>query len=154
MKVCKTCGIEKSFDDFYLKSDARDNRNPHCKVCDKARHRAYYKRNKRAAKNRAREWAMDNPEARAKIRSKWQKANPDKECAKAARYRFRKQNAVPPWFCKPAVDAYYAKRPKTHEVDHIVALANGGTHSQDNLQFLPISVNRQKGAKTNFKANI
>ena len=154
MKVCKTCKVEKSFDEFHLMSSAKDHRAPHCKSCTSARHREYYQKNKQAAKDRATEWRMDNPEARAKIQSRYQKANPDKECAKAARYRSRKLNAIPPWFCKAAVDAYYAERPKTHEVDHIVALANGGTHSQDNLQYLPISINRQKGARTSFKAHL
>ena len=150
MKVCKTCGIEKPFDDFSLKSDARDNRMPHCKECDKARHRAYYQRNKQAAKNRAREWAMDNPEARAKVQAKYQKKNLDKGRAKANAYRARKQAAIPPWYCKKAVDAFYANCMEGYEVDHVHALANGGTHSQDNLQYLPRWLNRQKGNRTGY----
>ena len=34
--------------------------------------------------------------------------------------------------------------PKGYEVDHIVALAVGGSHHQDNLQYLPILENRKK----------
>lgn len=33
---------------------------------------------------------------------------------------------------------------KGYEVDHIVAIAKGGLHHQDNLQYLPISENRKK----------
>lgn len=148
MKVCKTCGVEKPFDDFYLKSNARDNRHTHCKECDKARHREYYQKNKQAAKDRATEWRRDNPEARAKIVARNAKKYPEQGRAKATAYRARKMNAIPPWFCKKAVDAFYAECKDGYEVDHIEALANGGTHSQDNLQYLPRWLNRQKSNRT------
>ena len=147
MKVCKTCGIEKHFDDFHLKSDAPDNRHPHCKECSLARHRAYYQKNKQAAKDRANEWRRDNPEARAKIQSKYAKANPEKVNAKFARYRARKMKATPTWFCDITVSAIYDGCPEGYEVDHIVPLHKGGLHSHENLQYLTVEENRTKADK-------
>lgn len=34
-----------------------------------------------------------------------------------------------------------------HEVDHIIPIAKGGLHHQDNLQILTVTENRKKGAK-------
>lgn len=45
---------------------------------------------------------------------------------------------------------FYAKRPKGYEVDHIRPLSKGGRHRLKNLQYLPRSENRQKGAKYSF----
>jgi 5-methylcytosine-specific restriction endonuclease McrA len=33
-----------------------------------------------------------------------------------------------------------------HEVDHIIPIAKGGSHHQDNLQILTMSENRKKGS--------
>ncbi len=33
-----------------------------------------------------------------------------------------------------------------HEVDHIIPIAKGGLHHQDNLQILTMSENRKKGS--------
>ena len=34
--------------------------------------------------------------------------------------------------------------PKGYEVDHIIAIAEGGLHHEENLQYLPAAVNRKK----------
>ena len=145
MKVCKTCKVEKPFEEFHRQSKSRDNCDPHCKECALEKARAYYQKNKQAAKDRATKWRLENPEAQARSQAKHYRKYPEKRLAVSSAYRARKRDAIPPWFCKKAVDAIYANSPKGWEVDHIQSLASGGTHSQDNLQYLPMVLNRMKG---------
>lgn len=46
----------------------------------------------------------------------------------------------------------YAHCPAGHEVDHIVPLSNGGSHDPDNLQYLPMTINRQKSSRADYDA--
>lgn len=48
---------------------------------------------------------------------------------------------------KALIKEIYANCPPGHEVDHIIPLAKGGLHHQDNLQYLTVRENRSKGAK-------
>lgn len=62
-------------------------------------------------------------------------------------YRARKRNAIPPTADLGLIKRIYENSPIGYDVDHIVALAAGGLHHQDNLQYLPLSENRRKGIK-------
>lgn len=44
----------------------------------------------------------------------------------------------------------YANCPDGYEVDHIMPLSKGGSHGADNLQYLPLSVNRRKNNRLDF----
>jgi len=59
-------------------------------------------------------------------------------------YRQRKYSATPPDVNRKLVREIYENRPEGYEVDHRVALRNGGPHHQDNLQYLPAKENRKK----------
>jgi hypothetical protein len=48
---------------------------------------------------------------------------------------------------KETIKEMYANCPEGYEVDHIVPLSKGGLHHEDNLQYLTVSENRQKGNK-------
>lgn len=61
-------------------------------------------------------------------------------------YRARKRNAIPPDSDLELIKRIYECCPDGYHVDHIVAIANGGMHHQDNLQYLPPSENSRKGA--------
>ena len=77
-----------------------------------------------------------------------------KECAKGAKRRASKKQAVPGWMNKAAVEAIYEKARKFTEltgepfhVDHIVPLTSDivcGLHWEGNLQVLPGAENLSK----------
>jgi hypothetical protein len=62
-------------------------------------------------------------------------------------YRARKRNAIPADADLKIIKKIYENAPIGYDVDHIVALANGGLHHQDNLQYLPLTENRRKGTR-------
>lgn len=60
-------------------------------------------------------------------------------------YRAREYKAVLPSTDRQLIRRIYEACPAGYQVDHIIALAAGGSHHQDNLQYLPISENCRKG---------
>lgn len=65
-------------------------------------------------------------------------------------YRARKYNAIDKSSDLKLIKKIYENCPDGYHVDHIVALAAGGLHHQDNLQYLEISENCKKGKRSNF----
>jgi len=61
--------------------------------------------------------------------------------------RARKRNAVPDDADLELIKRIYKHAPVGYQIDHIVALANGGKHHQDNLQYLPSWENARKGKR-------
>jgi 5-methylcytosine-specific restriction endonuclease McrA len=85
----------------------------------------------------------------------WAAKNPDKILEIASRKRARKRLAIAPGYNAEAVQAKYALARRLSElfrepwhVDHIVPLARGGAHHQDNLQVIPAKVNILKSDQT------
>jgi hypothetical protein len=60
-------------------------------------------------------------------------------------YRARMRNAIPEDANLKLIKNIYENCPEGYHVDHIQALAAGGKHHQDNLQYLEISENCRKG---------
>jgi hypothetical protein len=60
-------------------------------------------------------------------------------------YRARKYNAIVESSDLQLIKKIYENCPDGYHVDHIQALASGGLHHQDNLQYLEISENCRKG---------
>jgi 5-methylcytosine-specific restriction endonuclease McrA len=62
-------------------------------------------------------------------------------------YRARMKNAIPADSNLTLIREIYECCPDGYHVDHIVAIASGGQHHQDNLQYLPVSENCRKGKR-------
>lgn len=97
---------------------------------------------------------MSDPEKKKKVlerNKKWRQANPQKQRAAQAPcdLRRRLKNMSRKYEVKPeekeAIYQFYLNCPPGYEVDHIIPLARGGTHSIDNLQYLLPEENDQKG---------
>lgn len=76
-RVCPKCNVEKLRDEFHVESARRDKMSYRCKVCqslwDKERHardrvkrleqqKAWYRLNAKERSQKARQWAINNPE--------------------------------------------------------------------------------------------
>ena len=65
-------------------------------------------------------------------------------------YRQRKYSATPIDVDRKLIQIIYENCPVGYEVDHIIAISEGGPHHQDNLQYLPAIVNRKKNRYQNY----
>jgi hypothetical protein len=87
----------------------------------------------------------------------WDKRGRVSEAHKKARnkanvyaYRARLRNAIPDDSDLDLIKKIYENCPEGYHVDHKIALASGGQHHQDNLQYLPISENCKKGKNNKY----
>ena len=65
-------------------------------------------------------------------------------------YRARKKNAIPIDADLALIKRIYELAPTGYQIDHIIPLAKGGLHHQDNLQYLPLGENQSKGARLDY----
>ena len=106
-----------------------------CKTCGNAMY-GYKSNNKTYCSKTCRENSkMSKEEKLRKRRHYWQK------------YKARKISNTPDKVDMEAVKVFYDNCPKGYEVDHILAISKGGWHCIGNLQYLPMTTNRQKKAK-------
>lgn len=134
---------------------------------------AYYQKNAAKIAERKRRYFQLNRDKIYATQRRWQENNktkvrehanargrrymqrfPEKNAAKAARQRAMRKNVTAPNANKKYIRSFYeiARRVAVclgipHDVDHIIPIAAGGVHHEDNLQILPASINRSKGAK-------
>jgi 5-methylcytosine-specific restriction endonuclease McrA len=166
-KLCRRCGITKLRSEFYPRSE----RGPEavtskCKSCSIAQARAWQSANL----DRVAAWQAANRDRVAAINRRWRekpeskpilialeaRRDPKAHAAKEARRRARVRSTFTEridyrlvlqmhdgicGICGTLVD------PECYEVDHVVALANGGTHTYDNVQPAHPLCNRRKGAR-------
>jgi 5-methylcytosine-specific restriction endonuclease McrA len=69
-------------------------------------------------------------------------------------YRARKYGAILPTSDLALIRRIYMGCPSGYQVDHIVALAEGGPHHQDNLQYLPTLENQRKGKNREYNKSL
>jgi len=69
-------------------------------------------------------------------------------------YRARQRNAIPDDADLKLIRMIYERCPDGYHVDHIKALASGGLHHQDNLQYLPIQENCRKGKRDIYDCSL
>jgi hypothetical protein len=71
-----------------------------------------------------------------------------------SKYRAKKKNLTPDNANCGLIKEIYKHCPKGYEVDHIIALAEGGLHHENNLQYLPAMENRKKNRTQNYDKNL
>ena len=132
----------------------------------------WYQRNKELTKERARQWAENNPERRKEIHDKnrekdrenhnarnrdWWSKNGHKRCAYEGKRRAAQMQRTPDWLTEDDLffieEAYHLAKLRTEltgfswHVDHIVPLQGkkvSGLHVPDNIQVIPAKQNLQK----------
>jgi len=77
-----------------------------------------------------------------------------KNVAAVQAYRARKYSATLPDTDRKLINKIYEMCPNDYEVDHIIALSEGGPHHQNNLQYLPSMENRRKNKTQNYNKDL
>lgn len=109
-----------------------------------------YLKNKEHIKLQTKAWKERNPERAKEIVENWRIKNLHLKRFYCATRRAKKLQATPKWADLERIKEFYKSCPKGYEVDHIVPLNNElvcGLHTMENLQYLTIKANREKGNK-------
>lgn len=77
-----------------------------------------------------------------------------KNVATVQAYRARKYSATLLDTDRKLINKIYEMCPEGYEVDHVIALSEGGPHHQDNLQYLPAMENRRKNRTQNYNKDL
>lgn len=159
MKLCRTCGGTKALDSFSKCSRNSDGLQTKCKFCFSS----YYKSTADIQKARFAEWRNkpENIERAKETRSAYRSSEHGrmkiKSLKSARRARERGAYLVDPDISnafKIVTDMYgdVCMHPecdrKDIELDHVIPLSLGGTHSISNLQVLCEHHNRAKGNRS------
>jgi 5-methylcytosine-specific restriction endonuclease McrA len=116
----------------------------------------YYQENREKCDEVNKAWKEANIEKTRSYGVKWAKRNPARHNFNMAKRRAMLRNQTPeltPEEQKRIEDIYWLARDlsavtgEPYEVDHIHPIVKGGLHHLDNLQILPMDLNRSKGAK-------
>lgn len=163
-KTCTKCDKEKPLSDFSKKKSRKDGLNTWCKSCMNESSARWRQRNQNysnewAAANRekrrtyGRKWRENNRDRASAASAAWIKANPEKNRAYVQSRRARKLNAPQAYF--PTLSeliGLYGDSCMVDgcssvdlEIDHVVPLSKGGSHSGCNAQLLCKSHNSAKG---------
>jgi hypothetical protein len=166
LRKCKTCGVEKSLEEFYRKPNGKFGRTAHCKTCSKPAvahqnaKRYTESREEVLAANRA--WRGRNAESCNQYARDWRKNNPSQRSVQQAKRRASKLQAVPAWTKGDEfndlflLEVYSLARQRSEltnllwHVDHKVPLKSNavcGLHYFANLDVVPATVNVRKNNK-------
>lgn len=119
-RKCTACNEVKNIGSFYKDARSYDGCRSICISCD------------------------------SKYKDTHRRANLAQYAAISSKYRSKKLQALVPWANLDKIKDIYANCPEGFEVDHIVPLQGVdvcGLHCENNLQYLPMSVNRSKSNK-------
>jgi len=166
MKKCTKCGVGLVVGDNWTAGKHKKQWNI-CKVCANSKQSSYVAENRDKARNASLSWKRKNAswiseynkmyreDNLAKCQESarnWRRNNPEKALAHTAKRRAKLKSQTPDMNKAELVEIeamymYNQIMPGDWEVDHIVALANGGLHHPNNLQVLSRHDNRSKGAR-------
>jgi hypothetical protein len=77
MKICKKCGVNKSFDDYGDNKKNVDGKAIYCKECERQRGIEYRKKNREKVNQSSKDWRKNNPETYKNTINKYLEKNPN-----------------------------------------------------------------------------
>lgn len=163
MKVCPKCQVEHSMNGKFCSPSCANSRTRSDEVKNKIRDsitKTYAKQGSKikgkagwkhseADKERKRQLTLEMWDRKGRI----ERTPEDLQAINKMRvgqYRARKYRATPETANTKLIKEIYKMCPEGYEVDHIIALAEGGLHHEDNLQYLPAMENRRKNRTQNY----
>lgn len=174
MKKCSSCGLDKSLDDFYVRSRSKDGKQASCITCVKQRKpgwsKTYYEKNRERLLKEEREDRTNNLERERTRSRKYYQAHREsvlqkqrdkyKEDPTKANDRARKRRALKQGTSDSTLtekewlsiletfnyECVYCGDPWV-ERDHFIPLSKGGTHTADNVVPACMTCNRRKRDK-------
>jgi hypothetical protein len=90
VKNCPACGETKPLDEFYRHRRQKDGRQPWCKLCHRARNRAWRRANPEWVAEHNKKWRDRHPGAANMASKRWKEQNSQRN--RAAEKRWREQN--------------------------------------------------------------
>lgn len=125
-KRCIKCREKKSLIEFHVQAKSNDGRQGRCKVCAcrlardwgrknrtriLANKKKYYRKNKRAIRQKSIEWVTAHPERALAFGKKYRDKNPEKERARARKYRLAHTEEA-----RQYAKRYHAERPELKNI--------------------------------------
>ena len=167
-KICSKCNKDLPNTDeyFIIRKNAKDGLGGVCRICSRKYYKQYRIKNKNNISKSNKKWNDKNKEYHQhysnnhkndirKNKKKWAIKNRDYLAMKQAQKRVVIKNQTPDNIDKTKIINMYLWSScfelitgKKYHVDHIVPIAKGGPHHQDNLQILEAKDNIKKSDKT------
>lgn len=167
MKFCPTCETDKPPEAFNRDARRADGLQSKCRECSRRLNREWHAANRESNAEKNAAWRAANPERRRELRKAWNDANPARRAEQQARWKRANRET-----CNSLDASRRARKRSTEslhdeqmvdflsrrwavsallgvpvELDHQIPLARGGTHTVDNVRWLPARLNRVKGGR-------
>lgn len=163
MKTCSVCKEAKQYSEYGKNASLKDGHNSACKACMKVRQRAQYQKHREKRLAEKAEYRQANREhiklhareyrKRAwDVNKKWRTENRDKirETAARRRERMREQQVgtIPMKYIERLLrqPCAYCGGSAT-EIDHVIPIVRGGTHSIGNIVSACQTCNQHKSTR-------
>ena len=140
-KHCTKCGVIQPRDSFQADRARADGKQPHCKACTRANNDRWYARNSVAYKATCAAWYAANKSVKSATAKAWKAANRAMCRAMSTRRaeRVRVASTLTKEDVRAAVEmsggqcAYCLRPSAVLEVEHVLAIATGGSNTADNI---------------------
>ena len=171
-RTCTRCGITKPRDEYGKSAKNKDGMTAYCTPCMKAYAHEHYMRNREKRKRQVEEWREANAEKWRAWNAAYYQANRERMDEKFRRWKRENPARYHEWrvrnralregstcgeldldalwngvcgICGDVLDdAVEYPDPMSKSMDHIIPVARGGTHSQENLQWAHLRCNIRK----------
>ena len=152
-KICLKCQTVKPLSDFYKDRTRKYGVQPACKLCSNVYRSNWSNKNRDQISISGKSYRDKNPTKRKQSQSKWNKKN----SIKLANYQNQRRTKIKNNGIFQITDKEFNKLYQSNcfycgikskiEIDHVVPINKGGTHSIGNLVAACRSCNASKGSK-------
>jgi len=160
-KKCTKCNEEKpaTTEFFYKNKREKSGLSSQCKICRQkyfdSRKEAkseydkkYRKKNGVKLNNYRNQYYKDNKEKLNAYRKEHYESNKEAYIANSAKRKADKRNQTPEFANTKLIARIYFNCPEGYHVEHMLPINRAGLHHENNLCYLPASINMAKSDKT------